>query len=507
MKNLKTFALVLLASVVGLMVALRFSGLPDVAVWRTDKLLEILANLAAAVGFVITARRAPGTDRRWRVLLAVAAVFRLAFCVSYFWVDLSGGSLRAALSSAPAIFTASTLLTLAAVLVLARRNGPTPRRSSSRDRLLFWLDGLIVTSSAVVLSWVTALQPVLMDHERVLSPAILISRPIEFLVLLVILMALSRKRQEERQIAMLLVCMGFFAQICGSWGLGYLIPKGVPFETVRFLADITFVCAGVFYALTPWVPVRSRDSGPRRKAGLADHMHFVAPYLPVLATLMFIGLSTAVGARLSAGETYVELGVVAIVLVRQFVTMVDNERLVRRLWDHQRRLRYQAYHDALTGLPNRIAFREQLERLLAHPGTEPAVLFVDLDDFKMINDRHGHAVGDRVLAGIAARLRAVVRPPDLVARLGGDEFGVILVEPGPRSRDIGAKLLAELSKPYSVDGVEHTVRASVGVASAADAREVEGTADAADQLLRLADSAMYLAKNRGKGTLAVHMAT
>ncbi|MCP3799187.1 GGDEF domain-containing protein [Allokutzneria sp. A3M-2-11 16] len=504
MKNLKTFALVLLATLIALMVAVRLSGLPVAFAWRFDKLLEVGANLAAVIGFTITARRAPGTDRRWRVLLAVAAVLRLVFCVLYFWVDVSGGDIRAALNSAPPIFTVSTLLTLAAVVVLARRNGPTPRRSSSRDRLLFWLDGLIVTSSAVVLTWVTAVHPVLLDDQRVLNPLVLMSRPIEFLVLLVILMALSRKRQEERQIAMLLVGMGFFAQICGSWGVGYLIPKGVPFDTARFMADITFVCAGVFYALTPWVPVRSRDSGPRRKAGLADHMHFVAPYLPVLATLMFIGLSTAVGGKLSAGETYIELGVVAIVLIRQFVTMVDNERLVRRLWDHQRRLRYQAYHDALTGLPNRIAFREQLQQLLAHPGTEPAVLFVDLDDFKTINDRYGHAAGDRVLAGIAARLRAVVRAPDMVARLGGDEFGVLLVEPGERGNNIGEKLLTELSKPYSVDGVEHTVRASIGLASAADARDVE---DAADQLLRLADGAMYLAKNRGKGTLAVHLAT
>ena len=504
MKNLKIFALVLLSTLIALMVALRLSGMPDSVGWRFDKVLEICANLAAFLGFIVTARRVPGTDRRWRVLLAVAAALRLVFCALYFWVDLTGGDLRAALNTAPPIFTVSTLLTLAAVLVLARRNGPTPRRSSSRDRLLFWLDGLIVTSSAVVLTWVTAVHPVLLDDQRVLNPMVLLSRPIEFLVLLVILMALSRKRQEERQIAMLLVCMGFFAQICGSWGVGYLIPKGVPFDTARFMADIAFVCAGVLYALTPWVPVRSHDSGPRRKAGLADHMHFIAPYLPVLATLMFIGLSTAVGARLSAGETYVELGVVAIVLIRQFVTMIDNERLVRRLWDHQRRLRYQAYHDALTGLPNRIAFREQLEQLLAHPSAEPVVLFVDLDDFKLINDRYGHAAGDRVLAGIAMRLRAVVRAPDMVARLGGDEFGVLLVEPGDRCHDIGEKLLSELSKPYNVDGVEHTVRASIGLASAADARDVE---DAADQLLRLADGAMYLAKNRGKGTLAVHMAT
>ncbi|MFB9905024.1 diguanylate cyclase domain-containing protein [Allokutzneria oryzae] len=502
MRNLKAVALVALAILAMSMVALRFSGLPLEYVWQVDKLLEVLANLAALVGFVVTARRVHGTDRRWRVIMAVAAAVRLVAVSGWFWVVATDGDRFAVLRVTPIAFTVSTLLTLAAVLVLARRNGPTPRRSSARDRVLFWLDAAIVAGSAVVLTWVTAVQPVFHEDEMLLSPVVLVSRPTELVVLLVILMALSRKRQEERQIAMLLVGTAFFAQICGSWSMGYLIPKGVPIDTVHFLSDVAFVCSTVLFALTPWVPVRSRDSGPRRKAGLADHMHFIAPYLPVLATLMFIGLSTAVGARLSAGETYAELAVVAIVLVRQFVTMVDNERLVRRLWDHQRRLRYQAYHDPLTGLPNRTAFREHLEQLLDHPGTEPAVLFVDLDDFKGVNDQYGHAVGDRVLCGIAARLRGCVRSPDLAARLGGDEFGVLLVDPGDRQRDIGATLLAELSTPYWVDGVEHTVRASVGLASAADVR---GAENAADHLLGLADGAMYLAKNRGKGTLAVHI--
>ncbi|SDN19678.1 GGDEF domain-containing protein [Allokutzneria albata] len=504
MRNLKTVVLVVLGTLVAVMVALHLSDLPPRESWRVSKLLQLGLALVAVAGFAITAVRASGVDRYWRVSMAVAAAIRLTFCVWYVSNDLSGGTLKPVFTLAPAPFAASTLFTLGAVLALIRYGGSPSCHVTPRDWRVFWLDALIITSSAVMLTWVTVLQPAFDASRPVVSPLILLTRPIEFIVLVVILIALSCKRQEARRTAMLLMCLGFFAQVSGSWAVGYLIPKGVPLETTRFLADIGFVTAEALYAITPWIAVRGGNSSAPRRPGLADHMLFIAPYLPVLVTLMFIGVATAVGVGMSPEEIYIALGVVAVILLRQFMTMVDNERLLRRLWDHQRTLRHQAYHDPLTGLANRAAFREELDRLLAHPGTEPAVLFVDLDDFKRVNDQYGHAVGDRVLCGIAARLREAVREPDLAARLGGDEFGVLLAEPGQRCDEVGAKLLAELSKPYRVDGVEHTVRASIGLASAADVRHAE---DRADHLLRLADSAMYLAKNRGKGSMAVHTAT
>ncbi|MCP3799188.1 GGDEF domain-containing protein [Allokutzneria sp. A3M-2-11 16] len=497
MRNLKTVVLVVLATLVAVMVALHLSDLPPRESWRVSRLMQLGLALGGVAGFTITAVRASGADRYWRVIMALAAAVRLAFCVWYVSVDLSGGALKPVFTFAPAPFAASTLFTLGAVLVLIRSGRSASRHVTPRDWRVFWLDAVIISSSALMLTWVTVLEPAFDASRPVVSPLILLTRPIEFIVLVVILIALSCKRQEARRTAMVLVCLGFFAQVSGSWAVGHLIPKGVPLETTRFLADIGFVTAEALYAITPWVAVRGGNGTAARRPGLADHMLFIAPYLPVLVTLMFIGVGTAVGVGMSPEEIYIALAVVAVILIRQFVTMVDNERLLRRLWDHQRSLRHQAFHDPLTGLANRAAFREQLERSLAHPGTQPVVLFVDLDDFKRVNDHHGHAAGDQVLCGVAERLREVVRAPDLAARLGGDEFGVLLVEPGEQRHEIAAKLLAELSKPYSVNGVEHTVRASIGLAGAADARH-------ADELLRLADDAMYLAKNRGKGTLAVY---
>lgn len=164
----------------------------------------------------------------------------------------------------------------------------------------------------------------------------------------------------------------------------------------------------------------------------------------------------------------------------------------------ERDLRRLAYTDVLTGLPNRGLFHDRLEQALvsAHRhGTPLAVLFLDLDRFKVINDSLGHEIGDRMLVSVASRLRSCLRAEDTLARLGGDEFAVLLPEMGDR-RDIAVvsdKLLSALSSSELIEGHELTVGASVGVAIHPD--------DGADvqHLLRSADAAMYRAKARGGG--------
>jgi diguanylate cyclase (GGDEF)-like protein/PAS domain S-box-containing protein len=169
--------------------------------------------------------------------------------------------------------------------------------------------------------------------------------------------------------------------------------------------------------------------------------------------------------------------------------IVVNARDVTTAREFQDRLRHQASHDHLTGLANRSLFDHRLRGALA--GERPAcVLLVDLDGFKQINDRFGHAVGDQVLVAVAKRLRGCVRPPDLVARLGGDEFGVLLdgAEPG-RGDAVASRLLAAFADPISVEGRRLPLAASVGVAVGQYA-----AGDDPDRLLRRADAAMYAAK-------------
>jgi diguanylate cyclase (GGDEF)-like protein len=158
-------------------------------------------------------------------------------------------------------------------------------------------------------------------------------------------------------------------------------------------------------------------------------------------------------------------------------------------------LQHRAAHDALTGLANRVLFAETVTRALTwHTGASPscAVLFLDLDDFKGVNDRLGHAAGDELLQHVAARLRDCLGDRGLIARLGGDEFAVLIERAAGDDGDaVAGRLLDALRVPVAVRGHAVTVGASIGVAVA-----VPG--DTTDELLAHADTAMYAAKATGK---------
>jgi diguanylate cyclase (GGDEF)-like protein/PAS domain S-box-containing protein len=182
--------------------------------------------------------------------------------------------------------------------------------------------------------------------------------------------------------------------------------------------------------------------------------------------------------------------------------------IVRDIGERRRgeeQLAYLAYHDALTGLPNRILVEQEIDLALARArraGGAAALMFVDLDDFKEVNDRLGHAAGDRLLANVSARLRGVLRDSDVLARQGGDEFLVLLGdlsdEPTAAAESVGGKLLSALLEPFVVAGTEVRTGASIGISVYPD--------DAADTeaLLRHADVAMYRAKAAGGGRFVFH---
>jgi diguanylate cyclase (GGDEF)-like protein len=162
----------------------------------------------------------------------------------------------------------------------------------------------------------------------------------------------------------------------------------------------------------------------------------------------------------------------------------------------QAKINYLARYDALTGLPNRMFFRDHMERALAvtRRGGRFAVLFVDLDQFKQVNDTLGHPRGDELLCAVAERLRGIVRESDVVARFGGDEF-VVLQYPVTRPDEAAAlarRVVDELSVPYEIESHQVVIGASIGIAMA----PADGTD--ADLLLKNADMALYRAKSNGR---------
>lgn len=163
----------------------------------------------------------------------------------------------------------------------------------------------------------------------------------------------------------------------------------------------------------------------------------------------------------------------------------------------ENQLRLQATHDTLTGLPNRYLFTDRLAHALAQAdraAQKAALLFVDLDGFKEVNDRHGHAAGDQLLIEVAQRLQALVRATDTVARLAGDEFTLILsgVIKSQDARTVAEKVVESLSQTFVLKTCEAHVSASVGIALYPD------DATDSDKLLIAADAAMYAIKQKGK---------
>jgi diguanylate cyclase (GGDEF)-like protein len=185
--------------------------------------------------------------------------------------------------------------------------------------------------------------------------------------------------------------------------------------------------------------------------------------------------------------------------------VIENGRLeqsLEELTELKEQLRHQAFHDALTGLPNRVLFTETvagaLEQSRVGGGSGPTVLFLDLDDFKVVNDTWGHAAGDELLVGAADRLRQVARSTDVPARLGGDEFAVLLPEGEPEAGQAAAERIAlAFLEPFTVAGQPLSVRPSIGIAVAEHGMSTE-------QLLRNADVAMYQAKSSDANRVAMY---
>ncbi len=169
------------------------------------------------------------------------------------------------------------------------------------------------------------------------------------------------------------------------------------------------------------------------------------------------------------------------------------------------KIRNLAYHDALTGLPNRVLLNDRLEMALANSRRNQnklAILFVDFDGFKRINDTLGHALGDQLLKGVAERLRQCLRKQDTVSRLGGDEFVILLPEVGAAADagNLARKLLTVVRAPFDLGGREVRITLSIGVAIYPQDGETAKT------LLKHADEALYQAKSRGKDSFAYYVA-
>jgi diguanylate cyclase (GGDEF)-like protein len=352
--------------------------------------------------------------------------------------------------------------------------------SSARDLpRSAWLDGLvgILSVGAVGVSIVVA--PVLAGAEgsraAVLTNA---AYPLADLLLLGLTVAVLvlHGRRGGRAWALLAAGFGLFAFADSL----YLARLAADTYTAGTVLDSLWVIALVIMALASWQPLE--------KPGNVDPGHLGVLMPPLLFAVAALGL------LVYAGVAHVSPVAVALAGTAVLAAMARAALTVREIRGFHE-ARRQAATDELTGLPNRREFGSQLRSQLALAGArdEPlALLIVDIDRFKELNDALGHHAGDAVLAQIGPRLRSVLRNDDVLARLGGDEFAVLL--PGARSaEEIGLRIARALDDRFPVEGIDVQIGVSIGIAVFPEHGQDAGT------LLRHADVAMYQAKSARSG--------
>jgi diguanylate cyclase len=372
----------------------------------------------------------------------------------------------------------------AAGLVLVHRNQVPEHQWANL------IDALIIATVAGMLSWGFLMEPNAYDQTRpLLDRLISIAYPLMDLVVLVAVLQLWLTSKRRLPAYYLLSASFVFLLIADTAYAAALLANiyktGSPLDAGWLLFFVLFGAVALhpsMVGLSEPMP-QAETKLTWQRLVLLTATSLVAPILLAYQAVFDEHIDVPV---IAGGS------IVLFLLVALRMAFLLGERKVL-----ERRLQFQAFHDPLTRLPNRSFFTERFEQALARSermGSKVAVLFVDLDDFKEVNDSLGHETGDGVLVAVAHRVRGCLRPTDTAARLGGDEFTVLLedIEDAREAVRVAKRILGELRAPVVLGELEMGVSASIGIVLGGGTRERLG------DLLRKADLALYRAKSRGK---------
>ncbi len=444
--------------------------------------LQTVVMVGAAGLMARAARRATGRSA-WVWWAAAGSSFAssLTFLIGLLY-DLDG---RTPPSPGPSDvpFFVSVALMLTAALLLSSGS----RVSGDRARMV--LDGAIVATSLLLISWGSILGPTVRSLDGLsLRGLVLVGYPLAdvataTIVVIVLGRGMARRLTASLMAAGLLALavadtVYSYLTIQGAWAIGN--PVGV-------LWLVAFPLMAVAASVDAAAPSPSGDHGPERTT-------MTRLRTTILMAPAFAALVVTMAQNTDRSAVLVLGALVGLILLRQVTTINTElqmrERLERRVASQTDELRRQVFQDTVTRLGNRSLLQVRARDTMAGVD-EAALLLLDLDGFKEINDTLGHAAGDLVLVEIGERLGAVTRVQDTVVRMGGDEFAVLLPGTGRQAAMAAAdRVLAELSRPVRIGGTDTRVGGSVGVALASEGVEV-------DELLRRADLAMYEAKAAG----------
>ncbi|MFF5078297.1 diguanylate cyclase domain-containing protein [Actinoplanes sp. NPDC000266] len=422
-----------------------------------------VAGVVGWAGFRRQARRHAGRERAGYLLGSISCAL-LGVSYLLYTADAVGGG-GTLLSGAADLASAGAAVASVPAILLGMP--PLPDRLA---RGMYLID--VVTTSAAIFAAVW--QFVLVPAGSGPSWVVIIAPEIVTAALALMLMSRTDGRDAMHLLA---AGMGMFA-LAGVLGVRVQADH-LPWYSGGLGA--AYIIAGLTIAVGSWQPVAPVDpSGWRTFTSFWSTVSSA----PTALLLVCVLLEYRDGRTLSPVLVAVLLGSAVLAMTRQFLSLL----IVRRL---RAELDHQAFHDTLTGLPNRAAFH----RHTAAVSGATAVLMLDLDGFKQVNDSLGHAAGDVLLAAVGHRIAAGVRPGDVAARLGGDEFAVVMAgATEAEAAAVGARLLDRIAEPIPYRDTALHTRASIGVSV--------GTG--LEALLHEADTALYAAKAAGKGVVRTY---
>lgn len=446
--------------------------------YETRPVNEVVIAVCLTVAAICAGRAARHTAGRYRYgwLALVTALLGWAAGEAIWAVydvrpDIDHATHPAASEIVMLLWPVGAMVSLALLSQLSRNS---PRR--------LLLDGVIVATSLFVVSWVFVVEAQLQEDSGA-QLATLVEVFNDILLLTTAILMLSRARPGDGPSRSLVA--GGVATISVA-DLVMVFYAGFGSYHTGDVGDVVRLAGLAMLALAALAAAHKRPA-PASPDEIEFRARLWLPYLPLI-------LAAAVGWAHAAGTSLPDpmlaaLGIlVAAVLARQFVVLVDNQNL---LSDVAR----EAFRDHLTGLANRALFLQRLEQAVTRrgpDGTPIAVLCLDLDNFKSVNDALGHPAGDELLVRVAGRLTAALGEDGTIARLGGDEFAAVIEAPVEESQAAAHRILDAFAAAILIDGIPITVRPSIGFTACTGESSCT-----VDQLLRHADLAMYAAKREG----------
>jgi diguanylate cyclase (GGDEF)-like protein len=450
-----------------------------------------LAQLTAGFAGVRAGQRSTGTDRLGWYMLGAGLLSVAVGNAGWLWYTIT--------SPTGPPFPAVTDIGFVAVVPLTL-GGAAALGGLGRAGVRVLLDGLVISGSLLLISWVTVLGP-LVQHgvPSLVYSVFVLAMPIGDVAMASMVFILLARVERHRRLTFALVACGMLGMAVADSSFAYMMQVGAyssgNLAMLGWLLGCMLLAYGARNSRTDTAPARHTSDSP---------LWLALPYVPLAAALVTSVLLHI--ARGGTGTVAYVLGMMIVVLViaRQLVALRDNVQLTRSLRstlnDLRRReeeLEHMAFHDPLTGLANRALFHNRSSDAVHQLATtgSTAVLYIDLDGFKQVNDRLGHAAGDALLAAVADRLGKCVRPSDTVARLGGDEFAILLtgVDSIDTAKVVADRVVRVVDEEFFINEESVTVGASVGLAWNDSTESNDG-----EDLLRQADIAMYAAKTQGK---------